>query len=101
MMFKLISDQERFWFMLDSNLDGSFTISDIPTLLHQLFFLPGDLVFYFLYHFIANNPGLIKLFRIKIKSTRKLFFIVAISVIFFIFLFVFSLDYLVVNGFIS
>ena len=61
-MFKLISDQERFWFRLDSNLDGSFTISDIPTLLHQLFFLPGDLVFYFLYHFIANNPGLIKFY---------------------------------------
>ena len=44
-MFKLISDQERFWFRLDSNLDGSFTISDLPTLLHQLFFLPGDLVY--------------------------------------------------------
>ena len=66
MMFKLISDQERFWFRFDSNLDGAFTISDLPILLHQLFFLPGDLVYYFLYYFTAtsNNPLLIKYYMV-------------------------------------
>ena len=29
-MFKLIEDHERFWFVFDTNLDGSFTISDVP-----------------------------------------------------------------------
>ena len=66
-MFKLISDQERFWFRLDSNLDGSFTISDLPTLLHQLFFLPGDLVYYFLYQISYQTPPLGKYFMVVMK----------------------------------
>ena len=48
-MFKLIEDHERFWFVFDKNLDGSFTISDVPELLKQVFFLPGDLAYYIIF----------------------------------------------------
>jgi len=48
-MFKLIEDHERFWFVFDTNLDGSFTISDVPELLKQVFFLPGDLAYYIIF----------------------------------------------------
>ena len=66
-MFKLINNQKRFWYQLDNNLDGSFTISDLPALLKQIYFLPGDLVYYFFFQIPQYVPETMQYFMVGIK----------------------------------
>ena len=78
-MFKLIKDHERFWFVLDTNLDGSFTISDVPELLKQIYFLPGDLAYYIIFFQIPQYaPKIIEFYIpilkfLEIKSMDQLY----------------------------
>ena len=65
-MFKLIEGHERFWFVFDTNLDGSFTISDVPELLKQVFFLPGDLAYFIIFFQIPEYAPKINEFYIPI-----------------------------------
>ena len=64
-MIKLITQDERFWYSLDGNMDDSITISDINNLVESFLTTPGDLIYYYAFAALNRVPGILNFFELS------------------------------------